>query len=182
VAAKAKSHKPILFSDKKALADYVNAVRGNPAQVSALLKQAMLHQRLNQRREAADVYLTALKTDPKLAVAYNNLAWMATETGEQLERAEKWSQQAIALASDVPDFHDTLGWVHRARGNYDEAERVLRHAPTLKRASASTHYHLGVVQNEQGKNEAAIAAFKRALALDPKHREAEDALRKLERR
>jgi tetratricopeptide (TPR) repeat protein len=163
----------------KALADYEAAFRAQPSRVSAVLKQASLLQQLGRADAAGKAYLAALKLNPRLALAYNNLAWMAVDSGKNLDQAEQWGRKAVELGPEVADFHDTLAWVYRARGRLKDAEQSLQRATGLKGAPASAHYHLGVVRRDLGKPAEAAAAFRKALALDKNHQPAAQALRQL---
>lgn len=164
----------------QALADYSAAFRAQPKQVSAILKEASLLQILGRQEEAFKAYQAAIELDPKQAIAYNNLAWMAAESGNHLDQAEAWGRMAVELQPNVADFQDTLGWVYRARGKLDDAEQALLLATSISGAPASAFYHLGVVQQELGKTSQALEAYKKAVALDKGHQEAERALRSLE--
>lgn len=166
----------------QALADYAAALKAGPPRVAILLKQGSLLQQLGRNDAAAGAYRAAIKLDPRAAVAYNNLAWMAAESGRDLDQAEGWARKAVELGPNAPDFHDTLGWVQRARGNSKAAEKTLLQAAAMKGAPADTFYHLGVVQAELGKPAEAAAAFERALALQKNHQPAAEALRQLRSR
>lgn len=166
-------------SPESALADYAAAVRVQPNQVSALMKQGVLLQQMGRTDDAGKAYLLAVKINPKLPVAYNNLAWMAVENKKNLDQAEAWSKKAVDLGPEMADFHDTLGWVYRAKGNLKAAEQSLKRATSLKYAPASAFYHLGLVLQESGKPKEAADAFEKTLALDNAHRAAEQALRRL---
>ncbi len=166
----------------KALTDYAAAIRAQPNQVSALLKQGALLQQLGRSGDAEKSYRAALKVNSRLPDAYNNLAWMAAESGKNLDQAEAWGKKAIELSPETADFHDTLGWIYRAQGRLKDAEQVLKHASALKQVSPSLYFHLGVVLQESGKPHEAADAFRKALALDSNYQAAEQALRRLDDR
>lgn len=162
-----------------ALADYDAATKAQSTQVSARFKQGSLLQRLGRNDEAAQAYQAALKVNPRLAPAYNNLAWMAAESGRNLEQAEKWGGKAVELEPKIADFHDTLAWVYRARGKLKEAEESLQRATAMKPVPVSAFYHLGMVREEMGKTKEAVALYQKTLALDKAHQGASQALRRL---
>jgi Flp pilus assembly protein TadD len=72
-----------------------------------------------------------------------------------------------------------LGWVHRARGELDQAATVLHHATTLTPEQAVIWYHLGVVQAERKHIREAVTAFKHALTLQQEFAGSDDARRRL---
>lgn len=166
----------------KALADYAAAIRAQPNQISALMKQGSQQQQLGRNEDAGKSYLAALKVNPKLSAAYNNLAWMAAESKKNLDQAEAWGKKAIDLSPAIADFHDTLGWVYRARGDLKNAEQSLQRATSLKQVPASVYYHFGVVLQEAGKSREAADAFRKTLTLDKSYQAAEQALRRLDGR
>lgn len=165
----------------QALSDYAAVLRVNPDRVGTLLKQGSLLQKLGRNEAAAEAYQAAIKHDPRASIAYNNLAWMAAESGKNLDQAEKWARKAIELGPSVPAFHSTLGRVHRARGDFKAAEKSLLDATSLAGATATIFHHLGVVQAELGKKAEAAKAFEKALALDKTHSESAAALQRLRR-
>jgi tetratricopeptide (TPR) repeat protein len=169
-------------SPDKALADYSAAVLAQPDLVTAWLKQGIIQQQLGQYEEAKKSYLAAIKLDLKLSAAYNNLAWMETENRKNLEQAEVWAKKAVQLSPEIADYHDTLGWVYRARGNLKDAELSLQRATRLQHVPASVFYHLGVVLQEMGKPQEAAVAFEKALTLDKNYPAAQQALQRLQGR
>jgi tetratricopeptide (TPR) repeat protein len=163
----------------QALADYTAAIGAQPSRVSALLKQASLRQAMGDTTRAARDYLAALEINPDIALAYNNLAWMATEKNTELDQAERWARRAVELGPDVADFHDTLGWVLRARGMLQDAQQALERAIFLDPASAEIFYHLGVVHQELDRPDEAARAFNKSLEINRAHEPARRALESL---
>ncbi len=99
---------------------------------------------------------------------------------QDLAAGEAWARKAVALAPQVADFHDTLGWVLRARGQLPAARAALQQAAKLAPKAGQIQYHLAVVQSEAGDKVAARASLQRALAAGD-FASADDA-RKLEER
>ena len=165
--------------DTKALADYDQALKLSPKFADAHVGKGMLLQRQNRLDEAQAAYLAAVKINDKHALAYNNLAWMAAERKTQLNDALAWATKATQAAPNAGPYFDTLGWVHRARGEHDRATTALERAVKLAPAYAEAHYHLGIVYSESDKRALAAAALKRALTVDPNFAGADDAKRRL---
>jgi tetratricopeptide (TPR) repeat protein len=170
----------LLGQDAKALADYASALKVEPRIATAQMKSGMLHLRNQRVPEAELAFREAIRLDPKMADAYNNLAFLAAEKKANLDTALDWAKKAVELAPESPRFLDTLGWVHRARGELDIAASVLEKGSRLKPAHADIFYHLGIVYAEKGRNADAVRSFERALALAPGSPEAVDARRRLE--
>jgi tetratricopeptide (TPR) repeat protein len=145
------------------------------------LRKGMALQMDGRSDSARAAYLDAVALDPQQAMAYNNLAWMAAENGTDLEHALEWAQRAVELAPHEVAYRDTLGWVHRAAGRLEEAERVLQTAAAMPQAPPVVHYHLGRVYLDLQRTESAADAFSNALALDAEFVPAQRALAALAR-
>ncbi len=164
---------------EKALAAYQEADKVAPKSAPVYVKIGIAYETQQRWTEAEQAFLTAVKLDPKQAVAYNNLAWRAAERRTNLDKALVWAQQAVALQPNLPDFQDTLGWVHRARGEHKRAISVLEKASSGKTGTSVILYHLGVVYAEDGHKAKAASALERALALTTDFPGADDARRRL---
>lgn len=160
-----------------ALADYAFAAKAQPDSVVLLLKLGSLQQQLGRYDDAQQAYLAATRLNRRLAPAYNNLAWMALERKQDLARAESWARTAVEFGPEVSEFHDTLGWVLRARGDLKGAEAALLQATGQRRVPAEAHYHLGMVRKELGKKAEAELAFRKAIEIDKNHAGAASELR-----
>lgn len=130
--------------------------------------------------EAEQAYLDAVKDDPLMYGAYNNLAFMAAARKEHLDQALVWVRKAIEIAPGVTTIFDTLGWVHYARGEFGPAAKAIEKAVADSPKKASFRYHLGVVYAEQGKNKEAVVMLKKALELDKDFYQAQDAKMRLQ--
>lgn len=168
-----------LERNREALSDYERVLKKQPGDAQLWLKLGLMNQRLQHRDEAVRSYQKAVSLNPNMPLAYNNLAWLAIEEKRDLDQALAWSTKATTLAANVPQFHDTLGWVYRARGDLEMSRKSLETAARLQPPQAQVSYHLGIVLQEQGNKNAAIAAFKRALQIDGSFSGAADAGKRL---
>lgn len=132
----------------------------------ALLKIGLVEQRQQRTGEAEKAYLEAIQLDPKQAMAYNNLAWLAAERKADLDHALAWATKAVALLPRDATCEDTLGWVYRARGEHDKAAVALRKASALEPQNPEVLYHLGVVDAEEGQTREARESLTKALATN----------------
>jgi tetratricopeptide (TPR) repeat protein len=145
----------------------------------ATSSRLMLKTVLGRFDDAERAYLDAVKRDPLLFGAYNNLAFMAAQRKVKLDEALAWARKANELAPGVATVRDTLGWVQRARGELPAAARSIEEAVQLAPNDPAIRYHLGVVYAELGRKADAAKSLKRALELNPDFRQAEDARRRL---
>jgi len=126
----------------------------------------VLYQAQNNNGKAKYHYREALKLDPGMIVAQNNLAWMLCEAGEDLDEALKLAQAARAQ-SDNPDIADTLGWIYYKRGAYPSALELFQECVKRAPENATYHYHLGMTYHKNGNRAAAKTALEQALKLSP---------------
>lgn len=164
-----------LKRDELAVADYQAILRIAPNDAQTMVKLGMLYGRIGREKEAEQTYRNALRVNPNFAVAYNNLAWMAVKRRTNLDEALTWAKKAVELAPQVPQFLDTLGSVHRARGQLNEAVAAFEAATKLQPPLAEAHYHLGITYLDLGRRQEANAAFRRALEISKDFVGAEDA-------
>jgi Flp pilus assembly protein TadD len=125
--------------------------------------------------EAEKAYLKSISLAPKNPRPHNNLAWMLTITGGDPKRAVQLASKAVGLSPRSSPLLDTLGWAQRAAGNLTGAEATLKRAIESAPNVAAYHYHLGIVQRELKQNAAARASLQRALELDAKLPQADEA-------
>jgi tetratricopeptide (TPR) repeat protein len=129
--------------------------------------------------DAETAYLEAVKYEPRMFGAYNNLAFMAASRKERLNDALTWANKAIEISPKTSTLYDTLGWVYRARGELDLAVKALERAIADNPGQPNFRYHLGVVYADQGKKKEAIAALQKSLELDKNFRYAAEARARL---
>src|SRR5262249_23257351 len=85
----------------------------------------------------------------------------------RLGLAEQLYRRLLVLHPGDADALDFLGLVAHARGRPDEALRLIGEAIRRNPRKAGYHSDLGVVQQSQGQLQAAVASYRRAIALDP---------------
>jgi tetratricopeptide (TPR) repeat protein len=157
-----------------AIREFSGILKFAPDHADAYMNLGMVYQGMASWQEAETSYLQALKIQPRLALAYNNLAWMSADRGEKLNEALAWAKKAVELVPTSIDFLDTLGWVYRARKEYDLAIETYS-SLTSKVESPTLFYHLGVTRMEKGDSVGAAEALNKALKLDSKFPYAEKA-------
>jgi tetratricopeptide (TPR) repeat protein len=128
--------------------------------------------------EALEAYRRALALKPDDALANHAMAGALARLGRWEEVVEH-ERRAIAsgtLGTLAADAHMTLGGallqLGRRTEGIDELEVVLR----LRAGTAEEEYGLAALQAAEGRNRAAMAGFRRALALRPDYPEALNGL------
>ena len=74
--------------------EYEAALAKNPKLVGAHMVLGMVYERKKEYAQAKAKYEEALKLDPKFGPAANNLAWLLSEEGANLDQALAYAQTA----------------------------------------------------------------------------------------
>ena len=126
----------------------------------------MVLQQMRLPAAAAASFRKALEINAQFAEAHNNLGNVLRELGEA-QTAEMHCRRAIALHPEFGEAHNNLGnalktqrRLAEAAASYEQAQRLLPHEPQVA-------LNLGIVRRETGEHDAAICAFRRAIALRP---------------
>ncbi len=123
---------------------------------------------------ARAAYERALELDPHHRSARTNLAnvYLEAAGGDQaqapllLERAERHYRQVLDSDPSYREALTNLGSLYMLRGEWTRADGVLSAAIEQHPYYADGYFNLGLVRVELGDSAAAVALFKRALALD----------------
>jgi tetratricopeptide (TPR) repeat protein len=77
-------------------------------------------------KEAIKLYNKYIKTDPKNAMAYNDLAFTYADQTHDTKLAYTNARKAFALKPTDASILDTMGWVYYKQGNYDMALKYVK--------------------------------------------------------
>ncbi len=157
------------MGDKEEAAAFLRkALALNPANRVAFNALGSLRERSGEYDKAISIYERALKKNPKLWDAANNLAFLLVETRgtkKDIKRAYSLAKKALELNPEAPAVLDTLGWVYYRQGRDKLALAHLRLAVNkLKRVPAIVRYHLGMALLKNGKKGEGRSQLQKALA------------------
>ena len=128
----------------------------------------VLYELGGQRELAQQRYEDAIRLDPNLSEAKNNLAYLFAETGQNLDRALDLAQEAKTQLPENASVADTLGWVMHKRGMHSAAISYLKEAEAGTDPNDASigivRYHLALAYEANGETDAAREALSRALA------------------
>jgi tetratricopeptide (TPR) repeat protein len=158
-----------------AIDTYTALIENRPDQAAAHTLAGTLYEKKGQYDLARTHYETALKIDPNLIPALNNLAYLLTEQDSDLDQALDLARQARRQADQIPAVMDTLGWVYFKKGLYDSAVMEFEAAAGIDPSNPIFFYHLGLAFHELGRSEDARAALETALTLQPDFKGADTA-------
>ncbi|HET6763265.1 MAG TPA: tetratricopeptide repeat protein [Longimicrobiaceae bacterium] len=130
--------------------EYEALVRSYPDSVGAYVRLARSYEQMKRPQSSVEVFERLLRRQPRSYPAYYQIGRLGAVSGQGLDRAEELLQ------------------------------RYVRHVPTGGEAPLTyAHWRLGMVYEKQGKRDLARAAYRSAVALDPRNREAQAALARL---
>ena len=172
----------------EAIASLQETERVGALPVSGLQLLARLHNEAGHRAEAKELYEKVLATRSDLPAAKNDLAWLLADEGNDLERALVLAREAQKAEPERAEIADTLGYVYFKKGFFEPALQQFQYAVEASgRAGHDVqverpeyHYHMGLALKALGRNDEAAVAFARALQLDAKFNNADEARRELE--
>jgi tetratricopeptide (TPR) repeat protein len=117
--------------------------------------------------EARQVYEVVIKLDPNNGVALNNLAFLLTEHGGDLDDALTKAQRAKQLLPDLSEVSDTLGWIYLKKNLTDNAIDIFQNLVNKVPAQAIFRYHLGMAYSQKGDKTRALKELQDALKYNP---------------
>ena len=167
-------------SSDQAIATYQSWIQQNPKDVRPYLMLGALHDLKNNWQQAQQMYQKALEISPDLPVAANNLAYSMLQHGGNTDVALSMAQVARRGMQDTPNSADTLAWAYYHKGAYGMAIDLLQDAIKKSPDNATYQYHLGLAYMKQNDRARAKEHLQKALQLNPKFPDAEDARKSLE--
>ncbi len=150
-----------------AVEEFRVTLRLDPGNAQAQADLARAYVGLGQYLAAEEALMGAVESAPddltfRLALA----RFYADHTFRVADRGLAAAQAAADLAPDNPQARDLLGWMYFLAGDPERARLHLDSALRLDPELVSAHYHLGVVRDALGEEEAARFAFSRVVDLD----------------
>jgi len=149
-----------------------------PSNVDYLYSASQLNMALGKLDESERRLRKIINQSASHAGARNDLAWLLTERGEDLDLALSLSEEARRLSPTANNL-DTLGWVHLKRGEAESAVKALERASKLDPDSPSIRYHLALALSDSGDDARAREMLQSALDAGA-FPEFEEARQKLE--
>jgi tetratricopeptide (TPR) repeat protein len=121
-----------------------------------------------KRPEALAAYRDAMKIDPTNGLVLNNLAYLLTETGGNLDEALTLAQRAKQQLPNFSEVSDTIGWIYIKKKLNDNAIEIFRDLTTKVNDNSTFHYHYGLALAQKGDKVNALKELKKSLEFNPK--------------
>jgi tetratricopeptide (TPR) repeat protein len=154
-------------SPDKAIPELQKILGVNPKSGQTHVLLGQIYETVGNNNKARFHYSEALKIDPGLAVAANNLAWRLCESGGSLDEALRLARSAKDKMPDSTNVSDTLAWIYYRRAAYSTAVGLLEECVKKEPQNATYQYHLGMSYYRSGDAGRAKERLLQALKLDP---------------
>ncbi len=139
-----------------------------------VLERAAVDDRRGDWQRALGRATEILAREPRNVEALNFAGFVAADHAQDLPRAIKRLQAAMALSPGTGGIIDSLGWAYFKAGDLARAGVFLEQAGRLEPADPEILSHLGDLYAERHERERALATYKRALTLSPSDRVARE--------
>ncbi|HVZ88400.1 MAG TPA: tetratricopeptide repeat protein, partial [Polyangia bacterium] len=139
-----------------------------------ILERAAVDDRRGDWRRALDRVAEILRREPRNVEALNFTGFLAADHAQDLPRAIKQLQAAMALSPGTGGIVDSLGWAYLKAGDLTRADSYLEQAGRLEPADPEILGHLGDLYAQRQERDRALATYKRALTLSPSDRVARE--------
>lgn len=163
--------------------------------VEVMLGEVLLR---SGKKDAGTGVLRRMGAHSPAFYSLNDAAWVLAETDSDLVLAKEYTERSVSILegdakkTTIPSLTDvdlermdslcsiwdTAGWVYFHQGDLTKAERYIR-AAWLLGQGATEGDHLGQIYERQGKRQAAVHAYRLALARDSRQDETRARLEKL---
>jgi len=145
---------------------FAHAVEVTEDNAIALLNLGVALEQQGRREEALSRYRDAVRADPTLAQAHNNLANLLN-TLNQTDQALAEYREALRLKPNAPLPHLNLATLLLKKGNYQEAAAQFAQAARLAPNDPRPHLLWGKALLREGRSAPAVAQLRQALELAP---------------
>jgi tetratricopeptide (TPR) repeat protein len=152
---------------QRAAENYRKASQLAPGEIRYVRRTADLLDLAGKRDEALAVYRDALKVDPYNPLVLNNMAYLMSETGKNLDDALTLVQRALQQQPGLSDASDTLGWIYIRKNLPENAIDVFKNLTAKVKDNPTYHYHYALALTLKGDRATALRELKAALQNNP---------------
>ena len=166
------------------ISTYEDMIATNPDKVEAYLQiAAILHREYRDYPGAIAWALDALEVAPGRAGAYLRLAYVYRDLQDYAEAERRYQQAIGASGGSRPTrarAYAGLSRIALAQGQLSKARAAAEEAVSVLGDAVDYHVLLGDICAKMGRDECAIASYRKALELDPGNERARRQLERLE--
>ena len=157
---------------------YEQAVELNPNHAGAHYGMGVVYQQDEEYELAEQEYREALRSDPDHADAHFGLAEIF-DAREDWQNAVKEYREVLRIDPNDKEARENLIWDLLETNAPSDAQAELLRGEFKAKSAAELWHGLGKAWEARNTRGSAIAAYRRAVELNPKLRDARDALKRL---
>lgn len=116
--------------------------------------------------KAVEAYEAVLKVNQQDVNAFIRPVWLYNDYLNDPQNALRIAQAALAAFPDSAMSHNLVGWSYVNLQDYKNAEAYLNRALVIDPDLPAAHQNMGRLLEARGRNEEALASYKRAYELD----------------
>jgi Flp pilus assembly protein TadD len=150
-----------------AIANLREARKIQPSNVIVLSTLGLVLEGAGNRDEAGALYRAVIDLEPNNGVALNNLAFLTSETGGDLDAALDLAARAKQALPNLKEIDDTIGWILLKKHDTAGALTIFRDLVQKSPENAAFHYHLALALVQNGQRPAAVQELDAALENKP---------------
>jgi predicted Zn-dependent protease len=146
-------------------------VQKNPSNIAASLELAHVLLKAERVGDAKQQYRRMLTIQPNNPNALNDLSYLMSQSGENLDEALTLARRGAQFATDQTlknSLQDTLGSIYMKKNMYESALQSFQVAVNGNPGSMTFRYHLGAALYQTGNKSQAKTELQAALAATPK--------------
>jgi tetratricopeptide (TPR) repeat protein len=151
-----------------------------PEHWKVIYARGICFERGDKWKKAEADFLHALKLEPGQPDVMNYLGYSWLVRAEQVDRAKRMLEQAVAQRPEDAHIVDSIGWAYYVTGNFIKAKQHLEKAVALVPSDPTIYEHLGDVYWRLGREVEARYMWERAIVYEPEREALEGIQVKLE--
>jgi tetratricopeptide (TPR) repeat protein len=152
---------------ESAIADFEAAAARDPGSRAAQLIEGARMLLANAEQSELSQIMDALAIDPTNAALWNQRCWLRAVRGEELEYALGDCNEALRLAPNDPNIHDSRGLVNLKRGDFQAALIDYQAAVAIEPANGHFRFGRGIAHVRLGQKTEGEADLAEAERLQP---------------
>jgi tetratricopeptide (TPR) repeat protein len=153
----------------QAIAPLQKSLAVKPDMAGAHFYLGVAYSEMGQDAQALKEFEAEIPISPQQDSAYSNAAALYEKQGN-LDKALEYYKKAAELAPTRPELHASMASIYEKKGDQTAAEAEYKALAESDPAHAAvTWYNVGATAKNSDKNDDAVKAFQKAVAIDPSY-------------
>lgn len=152
-------------------------IKDNPENLDLIYDRSLIHDYMGNLQGAIRDLRKYLSMRPQSVLALNALGYTMANRNHDLNEAEGYLSQALALDPNNPVIIDSMGWLRYRQGRIKEARELIANAyGRLRDPEVGAHY--GEILWQLGQRDEARKVWAESRKLDPANETIEETLKR----